>query len=147
MHVLTQRQNLLIIQTMFCYLNLLSHNKGIIRLFTIYKKFPENSADKWNTAFRVVPVENFSKQQNLWKDSLVFFRTDSSKQKLILVSGFRGRFLGTLYSTWFRFRFRFRQKEPICTNDKHDSGMKFTSPEFYHLTICPNRERTGNLSL
>ena len=74
----------------FCYLNLSSHNKGIIRLFTIYKKFPENSAEKWNTAFRIVPVENFWKQQNLWKDSLVFFRKDSSKQKLILVSG--GRF-------------------------------------------------------
>ena len=97
LHVLTQRENLLIIQTMF----LLFKSQGIIKLFTIYKKFPENSADKWNTAFRVVPVKNFCKQQNLLKDSLVFFRTDSSKQKLILVSGqaFAAVFLGPLYST------------------------------------------------
>ena len=38
------------------------------RLFTIYKKFPENSVEmKWRTTFRVVLVENFRKNRNDWK--------------------------------------------------------------------------------
>ena len=38
-------------------------------LFTIYNNFLDS---KWFTTFRIVPVENFREQRNVWKGSRVF---------------------------------------------------------------------------
>ena len=80
-------------------------------------------------------MENFREQRNLWKGSPVFpdkmFRTDYSKPILKPVSGFRGRF--SVNGT-----------NKIFTNNKGNSGKKFTSAEFFlpftqtlNRPVCP----------
>jgi len=51
---------------------------GCLPFTTTFRKFRLES--KWYTTFRVVPVENFREQRNVWKGSPVFpdgmFRTE-----------------------------------------------------------------------
>ena len=76
------------------------------QLFTIYKKF----------SFLVVPMKNFWEQLNIGKVRPVF-RTECSKRKFVFHQS--------------KVIFEPVSAELICANDKHDSTINITSPEFF----------------
>ena len=92
-----------------------SERKHTFRLFIINKKLPKIwLKSQWSTAFRVVPVENFCEQRNIWKGSPVFpdgiFQTD-----------IRVPLVKTFLSYQFRaFASFFRLKELFSANCKRD---------------------------
>ena len=73
---------------------------------------------------RVVSVANFREQRNIGKGSPVF--PDEMFQTEIRVPFFQSHLGHHLHA----FAVVFRKMKLICTNSKHDSGTKLTSPEF-----------------
>ena len=73
---------------------------------------------------RVVSVANFREQRNIGKGSPIF--PDEMFQTEIRVPFFQSHLWHHLYA----FAVVFRKMKLICTNSKHDSGTKLTSPEF-----------------
>ena len=74
---------------------------------------------KWNTNYWVVPVSYFRSESTGTPERVfLFFRTECSKRKFVF------HFQALAAVIW-------KRNCMISTNDKRDSGAKFTSPEFY----------------
>ena len=90
-------------------------------LFTIYtERFRKiRLGSKWNTNYWVVPVSYFRSESTGTSERVfLFFRTEFSKRKFVF------HFQALAAVIW-------KRNCMISTNDKRDSGAKFTSPEFY----------------
>ena len=94
-----------------------------------------------DTTFLVVPPENCQEQRNIWKG----IGTEWSKRKFVF------HFFKVIFDNSLRLSPPFFGL--IFANEKHDSGMKFTCPEFcvpfaqtVNCPVCPCKQWTTIMS-